>query len=516
MGQLNCQSQGCRQAARLREHIVNIAAASEEVPPCIVAGPPCDSRGCDTPGGGQTSSRKRGVNIWVQSAHDLIYSLPYELDADLDHLHVPPSGEDHGAIPDTGHGPTMPCQRPDSITNLGASFESPDFARDVGVCCESADTGTCAEASSPNQDNYACVQVDDPANPWGLYAVADGHGPQGHLLSALLVHELPALLALNPCIHRNASLALHQSFLAVGEMVSSCDFVDASASGGTLSAAMLSHGLLHVAWVGDSKVILGRLDPGCKAGQQIGVPFAVGSATAGKSAMPLRLRAVELTSDHTLTSACAHGHKLYGTTDAADNAGGPAALPAAAALAGKALAGTLDRGPDRGRGLTRSFGNPESGGIWKNGAGGADIGGGGCEPEVRRMRLKPEDLFVILGTSGLWNYLSPDDAVAVVSQGLHLMAADAARTLQREALRRAQARTPPGYIAGHYSNQQDITAVVVYLAGARYVSDFSIHRADHVPEHLRHVAVVRNLQPRDCPIGLWCGGSNGPVLAGGC
>jgi len=513
MGQLNCQSQGCRQAARLREHIVNIAAASEEAPPCIAPGPPCDSYGYDTQGG-QPSSSKRGVNIWVQNAHDLIHSLPYELDADLDHLHAPPLGDEYaalGTVPEGGQSPAMLCQRSDSITTLTAPFESPDFARDVGVCCEGADTGTFAEASNPNQDNYACVQVDDPANPWGLYAVADGHGPQGHLLSALLVHELPALLALNPRFHRNASLALHQSFLAVGEMASSCDFVDASASGGTLSTALLSRGLLHVAWVGDSKVILGRLDPDCKAGQQLGVPCVADCATV-ETATTLRLRAVELTTDHTTTSVYGHGHKLYGATDAADGAGGPAALPAAAALVGKALAGA----PDCKRGLTRSFGNLE-GGSWKNETGGAEVRRGGCEPEVRRMRLKQEDLFVVLGTSGLWNYLSPDDAVAVVSQGLHLMAADCARALRMEALRRAAlARAPPGYMSGHYSPQQDITAVVVYLAGARYVSDFSIHRAGHVPEHLRHVAAVRHLQPRGCPAELWCGGSTGPVFAGGC
>jgi len=254
------------------------------------------------------------------------------------------------------------------------------------------------------------------------------------------------------------------------------------------------------------------LDPGCKTGQQLGVPFVSDRAAVGTSTAPLRLRAVDITLDDTTTSANDHGHKWYGATDAADGAGGPAALPAAAALVGKAPAGTLDHG----RGSTRSFGNPE-GGSWKKHPGGAEVGGGGCEPVVRRMKLKSEDLFIVLGTSGLWSYLSPDDAVAIVSQGLHLMAADSARALRMEALRRAAlARAPPGYISGHYANQHDITAVVVYLAGARYVSDFSVHRADHVPEHLRHIAAVRHLQPHACPVGLWCGGSTGPVLAGGC
>merc|ERR1712176_1281227 len=77
------------------------------------------------------------------------------------------------------------------------------------------------------------------------------------------------------------------------------------------------------------------------------------------------------------------------------------------------------------------------------------------EPEVRRMRLKPEDVFVIIGSSGLWSCLSPDEAVEIVGRQLHRMAADASAALQTAATKRML----PGTAA------KDLTVIVIYLAG---------------------------------------------------
>ena len=35
-------------------------------------------------------------------------------------------------------------------------------------------------------------------------------------------------------------------------------------------------------------------------------------------------------------------------------------------------------------------------------------------PEIKQYVIQPEDKFVIIGTSGLWKYLTPNDAVSIV------------------------------------------------------------------------------------------------------
>merc|ERR1712176_1270315 len=64
--------------------------------------------------------------------------------------------------------------------------------------------------------------------------------------------------------------------------------VDASDSGGTLSAVLLRDGFLHVAWVGDSKVVLGRLD--CTAGGDKAAGSTVPAASAQYAADRARIR----------------------------------------------------------------------------------------------------------------------------------------------------------------------------------------------------------------------------------
>lgn len=388
---------------------------------------------------------QKGLTIWVESVDDLVRALPFELDADLEHLHALPEGS-----------PTDGTQR-----------DNPDFPRDLGVRCRAG------QGMPENQDNYACVQVDDIANPWGLYAVADGQGPQGHLVSTLLVHELPSLLAQNPSLHRDSNLALYQSFVSVGEMASTCQFIDASTSGGTMSAVLMREGILHVSWVGDSKVVLGRVaakpgpgagDGAAGAGRGNGgggsvmpagrtrpgdVPAAQGtcgvSRSAGGARPPPLLRAVELTAESS-DQAASGWRRTDGTVDSADGAGGP---PVAVG--------------------SRFFGNSKL----RSASGAAAGGSAPCAPEVRRLRLKPEDVFVVLGTSGLWQHLSPSEVVTIVGQNLHRMASDAVDALVTEIERRSM----PG------TATEDLTAMVVFLAGERYVSDFDIHRAHHLPDH---------------------------------
>jgi len=375
---------------------------------------------------------QKGVTIWVDSVDELIRALPFEVDADLDHLHALPEGNDLG--------------------ELSQPVDPPHFPRDVGVRCELLRSMSTSASSTDHQDNYLCLSVDDIANPWSVSGVSNGHGPQGHLVSTLLVHELPGLLAQNPALHRDSNLALYQSFLSVGEMASSCQFIDASISGGTLSAVLLRDGYLHIAWIGDSKIVLGRLaakEPGNSGAGAVNSQRQRGNVgvtsraqvkgpAVAPSALPL-LRAVELTSDHSVVESSADLGKDH--------------LPT-----------------PRSRGLARAFGDSR-----------LRVGGiEACKPDVRRLRIKPEDVFVVLGTSGLWQKLSPMEVVTVVGQNLHRMAADAADALVAEVERRSGNGTERS--TASQDNSEGVTVIVMYLAGDRYVKDFDVRRARHLPE----------------------------------
>mmetsp|Transcript_24553 Transcript_24553/g.68327 ORF Transcript_24553/g.68327 Transcript_24553/m.68327 type:complete len:519 (-) Transcript_24553:35-1591(-) len=436
--------------------------------------PQSTSLGSNQPRG--PSLTQKGLVICVDSVDDLLRALPFELDADLEHLY---------ALPEC----TMPTC---------ATIEPLVYWRDVGAVCE----GRCGVAAD-NQDNYACVQVDDLANPWGFYAVADGHGSNGHLVSTLLVHELPGLLLGSPSLHRDSSLALYQSFLSVGEMVSTCQYVDASASGSTLTAALLREGLLHVAWVGDSKAVLGRFRARPPAHAATGTasidstssshmrtsttaqPHAFGGAplqavdSVGSAGQVSFLHAVELTADHIAKDDLDNPRRSSGAGQPGCNAapgGGTGEAHASDAVEAGAV-----RPP---RGLQRFFGHAASG--WQ------DMGGlsepTSCAPEVRRMRLKPEDVFVILGT-GLWKFLTPADAVAIVGRNVHKPAEEAAAALVNEVERRYARGAAP----------DDLSVVVLFLQGERFVQEGrsggapGVHMLRTAQDHLAGCGCVPSL-----------------------
>lgn len=389
----------------------------------------------------QAALPNKGLKIWAETIDDLIRQLPFELDADLEHLYSLEGRVSADYVPDMMN-----------------------FPRDVGACCERG-----ADAMD-NQDNFACLQVDDLANPWGLHVVADGSGPQGHLVSTLLVHELPSLLIQNPGLHRNPNMALYQALLSVSQMANSCHFIDPSVSGGSLSTVFMHEGSLHVAWAGDCKVVLGRLiKPSTATGNENaeqkpvahgnvrliesrrGAARAVGNPNVGGSSIaasgcsrpvpdvscPIPLRSVELTADSSTALAFDSSNCVGATSngsqdsiDTADGAGGPPQRK-----------DTCSEQCNQDHVTARNT----------------------LKPEIRQLHLTPDDVFFVLGTSGLWKQLSPIEVVTIVGQRMHGSATAAAKALLAEVERRGL----PGRC------RDDITILVVYLAGSRFVSEYA-------------------------------------------
>merc|ERR1712232_889320 len=83
-------------------------------------------------------------------------------------------------------------------------------------------------------------------------------------------------------------------------------------------------------------------------------------------------------------------------------------------------------------------------------------------PQVRRMRLKSEDVCVIMGSSALWKWLTPEEVVTIVGQNMHRMASDAADAVIAEVRRRMGDPSMS-------ESDDELTFIVLYLAGENYV-----------------------------------------------
>lgn len=388
----------------------------------------------------QPSGSSRGFTVWVDSVDELISALQIEpmAGADpslLEHLYKLPEGGGDAA----GSG-----ARP--------AIEELWFPRDVGLRSGSASSVNgsglripWAVADRDGKDSYACVQVDDMANPWGLYAICEGYGADGSRASAQLAAQVPGILARNPRLHRSPCRALYESYLAGNQAVSA-----SSMSGATLSIALLRDDFLNIAWTGDAKMVLGRL--AAKAGErkpananpsydQLGTLKPASRPRRGKRPMEGYMGAQNM--------------RQWIHFD------GPPPILRAVDLTAQSPDGNSGSQADIGAGFPASAG----------------------KPEVRRMRLKPDDVCVIIGTSALWSCLSPEEVVTIVGQNMHSMASDAAAALAGEVQRRSSVQLGSATLGDSpfaSSRTHELTVLVVYLAGERYVKDFDFERANHL------------------------------------
>lgn len=367
-----------------------------------------------------------GASVWVDNVEDLAAAFALDGlfgDGHLDHLYTLPAG---GA-------------RRQALGALDELY----LPRDVGVVRSrlALDPGRFVGLEIPwlqgdasqDRSSYACVQVDDLSNPWGLYAVAEGHGKQGGEISARLAAELPRVLLQHEDVYRNPCQALYEAYLAAGEAAAA---ISSSASRSTMGVALLRDGFLHVAWAGGAKVVLGRL----AAQAQAAPPAAnMGAGIPGTILRPASRR-------------------RPGAPPLPQAVAGPRA-PAVAPPPILRAVDLMAPGEDASQGDREDFSSATL-----------------SEPEVRRMRLKEEDVCAILGTDCLWQWLSPEEVITIVGQRMTSMACDAADALSAEIRKRMVCDAKRSGIRGHAS--VELVAVVVYFAGSRYVRDFDARRAE--------------------------------------
>jgi serine/threonine protein phosphatase PrpC len=250
-----------------------------------------------------------------------------------------------------------------------------------------------------------------------IFAVADGHGSSGHLVSSFIKENLTSSFSevhtsLSKIIDENVRVieALKLTYKRLQAGLQNGD-LDAAFSGSTLVTVYLRGCSLFCANVGDSRAVMGKFN---------------GSNWS----------AFALSRDHKPSDAdeAERIFKARGVVQKYISRTGEAIGP-------YRVWSTDDGSP--GLAMSRSLGDCV-----------AQTYGVSSEPEVMQVELEPKDKFVILGSDGLWEFVSNQEAVEIVAEGLEKRQyEDCANNLVKCAAERW----------GSSGRQDDITVVVAFL-----------------------------------------------------
>lgn len=127
-------------------------------------------------------------------------------------------------------------------------------ATEIAVLCQKGQKS--ASDPTPNQDNFFVHHV----GAITMYGVCDGHGPFGHLVSFRLVQTIPYFLTKSEHFAKNWELALKEAFAKAQEDLENfCreHNINIEASGAAGSCLVLEEQTVHIAFIGDARIMLG-------------------------------------------------------------------------------------------------------------------------------------------------------------------------------------------------------------------------------------------------------------------
>lgn len=263
----------------------------------------------------------------------------------------------------------------------------------------------------PNQDDFFILTVDD----WVMVGVFDGHGPFGHDVSHFVHNTLPFLIIsdlkfekdpLNTI--RKAFRKTHHLLEAAAEQMSNP--IDCSLSGTTGTIVIHRENKLYIAHVGDSRAVLGRR-----------------VIQGGRS----NYLAYNLTEDHKPTTESEKARIISCGGEVRKLEGD---IPHRVFMQNRMYPGLA---------MSRAIG---------------DIVGSTVgiipDPDVRIIELRDADEFLIVSTDGVWEFISSQEAVKLVSKYKRQGVRDATEDLAAEAWNRWQEEE---------NVVDDITSVIIWF-----------------------------------------------------
>lgn len=256
---------------------------------------------------------------------------------------------------------------------------------------------------TPNQDNYFALHIGSV----GLYGVLDGHGPFGHLISFRLVQTLPYFLTTSPHWSQDWEKALKGSFLAAQQDLlafAAAEGVNLEASGAAGSVLVFEGPAIHIAHIGDAGAMVGswnRHDSRHIMGTEDHKPNTPKERERLES-QGSEVRQVDVDS-----------YRIY--------------------IKGSNFPGLT---------MSRAFGDTACGGVLQ-------------EPDYNQVFMQPnEELYAIIASDGIWEFLDYDKAVDLTAKKLRLKGCKEAGRFLVEASRKRWST-----YCGDYCD--DITAIIV-------------------------------------------------------
>lgn len=292
-----------------------------------------------------------------------------------------------------------------TMTEIGVKV---DVTKDgLGYTCRKG-----LKPESPNQDSWSILNID---GDFSIYGVYDGHGKTGHDVSNFVKDNLPKLIIRDQRFKTDQQVQmLKDNFKKTQNLIATMDRMKklaAQMAGTTCSIVIrdLNANKLTVAHVADSTVVIGQKKPD-------------GTFT-GKA----------LTRDHK--------PDLKDEKDRIEKAGGRVVFDG---YANHRVYAKNGRYP--GLNMSRCLGDL---------LGHADAGCS-CEPEVSEYNITPNDCCLLLCSDGVWEFITPEEAVNLVMKQPVEKAMQAAEALAKEAWDR-WIREEGGAVV------DDITVVLVHL-----------------------------------------------------
>jgi len=240
-----------------------------------------------------------------------------------------------------------------------------------------------------------------------LFGVVDGHGPFGHLVSFRLVQSLPHFIARSEHFGRSWELALKDAFARANEELrrfGGVQSINLEASGAACSLVLMEEQTVHVAFVGDARVM-------------------IGSWNRRDSRMLL------CTEDHKPSLATERARLEASGSEVRELEPGNSRIY----LPGSNFPGLT---------MSRAFGDTACKGVL-------------ADPEYHRLLMQPDDQwYCIVATDGIWEFMEGQEVCSMTSKKLRLKG-------PRETLRflTGASRKRWSHCCGDYCD--DITGILV-------------------------------------------------------
>lgn len=327
-----------------------------------------------------------------------------------------------------------------------------DAAQDcIGYACKKG-----KKPESPNQDSFFILKSEGKCC---IYGVFDGHGHKGHDISNFIKDNLPKVLLQQKVLEEDPLTALSIAFEKTQQLIveaTRLKVLNATQSGSTASVIYhdLKENVLHVAHVGDSRCVMGRRkeNPVAKVQAQDAEWHAVDLTIDHKPDLPEERQRIEAAGgrvvydggwNHRVYAKNHRGPGLNMSRAMGDLVGfyhaGISAIPDVQSITVQQDA--LNQSDDSTQDQIDQTGTP------------SHIS---SSASLSSFRLSPVDKFVLLCSDGVWEFISSEEAVRVVSAHSPQNAMEAAESLTALAWDRWIQE-----LAGQVVD--DITAIVVNL-----------------------------------------------------